>query len=325
MSAELPLVSVVMPCRDEAPYLEATFDGLDELDYPRDRLEIILVDNDSTDGSPEIARRRGACVVSAPGVHAGGVRNAGARRARGDVLAFLDSDCTPAPDWLQRALVHLADPGVGATGGHSRVPDDATWVERTVDFHATVPGVHEVQFLPTANMLLRREAFESVGGFTEDLRTGEDSDFSDRLRERGLRLVSDTAVRVVHQAWPKTIPELFRREMWLSSGMLRLFRASGHQPRYLFGMLAAAGYAVALLGALGCLTAAVARGQPAWLLAAALLALSAPGLAASVKALRKGRFDFLHLSTPYYAIILLGRIAAGLRAVWPRRDDRARW
>ena len=83
MSAELPLVSVVMPCRDEARYLEATFDALDELDYPRDRLEILLVDNDSSDGSPEIARSRGAGVLTATGVHAGGVRNAGARRARG--------------------------------------------------------------------------------------------------------------------------------------------------------------------------------------------------------------------------------------------------
>jgi cellulose synthase/poly-beta-1,6-N-acetylglucosamine synthase-like glycosyltransferase len=231
----------------------------------------------------------------------------------------------PAPDWLERALVHLADPGVGATGGHTRVPEDASWIERTLDFHATYPGVQEVAFLPTANLLLRRDVFESVGGFTENLRTGEDSDLSDRLRDQGLRLVSDTAILAVHQAYPKTVSELFRREMWHSSGIFRLFRSSGYQPRYLLGILVAAGYAAALLGALGCLIAAAAHGDPAWLLAAALLALSFPTQAAVTKALNKGRFDFLHLSIPYYAIVLLGRIAAGLRTLWHRRDDRTRW
>ena len=130
---------------------------------------------------------------------------------------------------------------------------------------------------------------------------------------------------MIHQAYPKTIPELFRREMWYSAEIFRLFRSSGYQRGYLLGILAPAGYAVALLGGLACLCAAVALGESGWLLAAVLFALSFPALAAGNKALQKRRFDFLHLSTPYYAIILLGRCAAGLRALLSWRADRTRW
>lgn len=95
------MISVIVPVRNSIAWLEQVVDALLAQDYPRDGYEIILVDNGSSDGSREwLAGRSGIRVLDEPERGSYAARNRGLRHARGDILAFTDSDCFAEPGWL---------------------------------------------------------------------------------------------------------------------------------------------------------------------------------------------------------------------------------
>jgi glycosyltransferase involved in cell wall biosynthesis len=149
---------VVVPARDAATTLQRTLECLAaQRDAPE--FEVIVVDDGSTDETAEIARAAGVRLIQTEGVGSGQARNIGVREARGDVIAFTDADCFPTPGWLAAALPRLdsADLVAGAVAPDPSVPlgpfDRTVWVERET-------GLYE-----TANLLIRRDLFERIGGF----------------------------------------------------------------------------------------------------------------------------------------------------------------
>jgi len=116
---QFPAVSVVIPVKDRADELRACLTSLQQLDYPRQQLEIVVVDDGSSDHTPAVAREMGALLV-ASGAVAGGpalARNRGAQAASGEILAFIDSDCIASPQWLMELLPVFAKSKVAAVGG----------------------------------------------------------------------------------------------------------------------------------------------------------------------------------------------------------------
>src|SRR6266508_201410 len=126
-------VSIVIPARNEEENLGALLASIAGLDFPHERLEIILVDHESTDRTGEIACGAGATVLRKQGGTISSARNFGASHAAAPIVAFLDADCTVAEDWLKRALPHFADSKVGAVGSYYVVPlEPSTWVRRVL-------------------------------------------------------------------------------------------------------------------------------------------------------------------------------------------------
>jgi glycosyltransferase involved in cell wall biosynthesis len=209
------MVSVIVPARNEEPHLPALLESLARVEYPRERMEVIVVDHQSTDETSRIARKWGATVISHQGGTIASVRNRGARAAKGDVLAFLDADCTVDALWLSTAVRHFVDPRVGAVGSYHAVPlDPPTWV-RTIlqkQIEARLP-LSDATWLPSGNMFVRRDVFDSCGGFDESLATCEDVDLSYRIGQQ-YRLVADARVRCWHHGEPRTLWEVFRKELW---------------------------------------------------------------------------------------------------------------
>src|SRR5438067_5200304 len=115
-------VSVIVPARDEAALLPGCLASLAGLEPFGGALELIVSDNGSSDGTPEIAREMGAIVLRTPARTIAAARNAGARAARGRVLAFVDADCTVDPAWLSNALPHFDSPRVVAVGSYPLAP-----------------------------------------------------------------------------------------------------------------------------------------------------------------------------------------------------------
>ena len=105
-----PEVSVIIPARDAAAVIEAPLRGLDRQTAPRERFEVIVVDDHSRDSTGEAARRHpGTRVVRTDAVRGpGGARNRGIAEARGELLAFLDDSCVPDPDYIERGLARFA-------------------------------------------------------------------------------------------------------------------------------------------------------------------------------------------------------------------------
>lgn len=207
-------VTVVVPVRDRAAGLVAT---LAALARTAPGVETIVVDDGSTDGEEVTAAVRpfpGISVVRAcvPGGPAA-ARNRGWRLARTDLVAFVDADCEPGQGWLALAS-HLADPTVGAVaprvvsrpvvGGRpllaayerARSPLDMGTRQAPVRPRSWVP------YVPTAALMTRRSALAAVGGFDENLASGEDVDLVWRLDEEGWRVRYQPAAVVAHPARP---------------------------------------------------------------------------------------------------------------------------
>jgi len=196
------LVSVIIPARNAAATLERTLEAVmaQDLEEP---YEVVVVDDNSTDETARI-------VSEAPGVtmtrnagppFAGAARNSGAGAATGAILAFTDSDCYPRPDWLRRGVAAIA--GVDLLQGAVQ-PDPSV---RPMPFDRSVWVVAEVGLYETANLFVRRAAFDAVGGF-EDWRavqTGrplaEDVWLGWRLRRSGATTSFSQDTLVYHEVF----------------------------------------------------------------------------------------------------------------------------
>ena len=221
-------ITFVIPVLNEAEYIGACIEAIWRLKLPPavSKLEVVVVDSGSTDKTAEIAVGLGAHVLHVPRRTISASRNEGARRAQGPWIAFVDADCALPVDWLVLASKHWEDNALAAFGTPvARPPSGAPWVERAW-FHLGHPrhdgGWMEVDWLPSFNLLVRREVFERVGRFDESLRTCEDSDLGYRLRKAG-RLVLDARCGTRHFRESKSVYELYRREAWRGGGSWRGF------------------------------------------------------------------------------------------------------
>ena len=187
------VLSVIVPVKDGLPLL---CEQLQALISQRccHRWEIIVADNGSSDRTAEVVdgyiprNPRLRLVDASSVIGPGATRNLGARCARGDILAFCDADDVVYPGWVESWVSALEDADVA--GGLSDywslnpVPPPLVRVPRPP------PAGRQFGFLEAAgsgNMAVRREAFESVGGFDEDLLVGEDTDLSWRLQLAGYK------------------------------------------------------------------------------------------------------------------------------------------
>ncbi|MEW6213674.1 MAG: glycosyltransferase [Nitrospirota bacterium] len=238
-------VSIIIPAYNEEKLLPACLESLSNLNYPKDKFEVIVVDNGSTDKTREIARKYGALVFRDDSKNVSGLRNLGAKQARGDILAFVDADCLVSSEWLNKATVYFDDPSVAAWGGVPIPPKDSTWVQRA--WSLVLQKKHQVQevgWLPSMNLFVRKEQFGSIGGFNESLITCEDVDFSYKIGLYG-KIIADSEIEMVHLGEAATLKEFMKKEMWrghsnlkgiLSHGLLLRELPSLSLPLY-FGVL----------------------------------------------------------------------------------------
>lgn len=172
-----PLVSVIIPHYNDLDNLKRCIDLLAAQTVPRSQFEIVVADNNSSCGLNEVAGVCGAFarVVRAPIQGAGPARNAAIATSCGDILAFTDSDCRPAPDWLERGLAALSNIDADLVGGRvdvdARDPARPTAVEAfELVFAFNVKRyIERLGFSTAANMFVPREIFDRVGPFRVQL------------------------------------------------------------------------------------------------------------------------------------------------------------
>jgi len=166
-----PLVSVVTPCLNSARYLEETIESVLAQDYPR--IEYIVMDGGSTDGSLEILKRYEGRLrwVSKPDLGTADAINRGFQLSHGEIFAFLNGDDIYLPGAVSTAVEHLRD-----TPGAAAVYGDAWWVDETGHRLALYPVrdfdpalLAQECFICQPASFLRREAFQNVGGVDPDL------------------------------------------------------------------------------------------------------------------------------------------------------------
>ena len=268
-------VSFVIPVRTDAERLERCLNSI-ERTQQRARPQVVVVDNGSLDDSAERAERAGALVLRLPGLPVGELRNRGAQAASGDVLAFVDADHEIDPAWIEAALEDLQDPAVAVVGNLCEAPREGTWVQHMYDrLRGRIVGRHDVDWLGSGNMAIRRQAFEAVNGFDATLESCEDVDLCYRLKQRGFRIVGDDRLRSVHLGDPATLRALFRAELWRGRNNLRATLRTGpgirDLPSLLMPVATMAFLAASVAGVVG-----LAIGRPGllWLSLAGIVAIA---------------------------------------------------
>lgn len=221
----LPSFSIIVPVYNGEATIGECIRSLLGLDYPRDRYEILVVDNNSTDNTATIIKKHPVRYLVEGEIRSSyATRNRGIREARGEILAFTDADVVVGRNWLKRALDCLQDGEADMVAGAVEiVTHDPPNILEACDRYMFLNQERCVQegFGVTANLLVRREVFEDVGLFEESLVSSGDYEFGRRATGKGHSLIYCRDAKVCHLA-RATLGALLKKSRRLGYGRAQL-------------------------------------------------------------------------------------------------------
>lgn len=214
-----PRVAVAVPTHGRARRLGRLVAALEAQTLPHDQFEVLVVDDASPDGTPEILRQLAASTplrlrVLANPVRRGpaAARNLAWRSSAAPVVAFTDDDCVPDPDWLRAGLAAL-DGQARVVVGRTAPPADQLPLA-TAPFSRTM-AVDSARFFETCNVFYRRRDLEAAGGFDERFRrpSGEDTHLGLAVTARGVEPVFARDALVLHDVRPGSLAGALRETL----------------------------------------------------------------------------------------------------------------
>jgi mycofactocin system glycosyltransferase len=216
-----PSVTVVIPSKDRKEELGECLNSVFSQEYPADKIEIIVFDDGSRDGTHNLEQLR-ACRVFTNQESRGQsyCRNVAATTAKGEILAFLDSDCVAGPSWLKDLVQCFQWDRIGAVGGYVDGYFDQSGLDRYERVFSSLHLGKYIQlglddgsgfYIPTCNLLVKKDVFLETGGLRESLHLGEDVDFCWRMRKTGRLALYVPCGKVKHKHRNRLGPMLRRR------------------------------------------------------------------------------------------------------------------
>lgn len=299
-SAEFPLVTVIMPVRNEEAFIRRSLGAVLAQDYPPERLEVLVVDGDSTDRTAAIVGAMARMDARVRVLHNAARMQARALNlaldvAHGDVIVRVDGHTVVTPDYVSRCVAYLRQTGADNVGGPQRVMGLTPWGRAVAAAHRSpfaIPSRFRVGshagYVDTVYMgAWPRDVFERVGRFDESVGVHEDYELNHRIRRAGGRVFLTPDIRSTYygRQTPAGLWRQFFRYGASKAIMLRRFPASVRLRH-----VAAPGLVLALTA--GLVLAPVVRGtRRVWRLA--LLSYGAANAAASVHAAARNGWDVL--------------------------------
>ncbi|HNX75631.1 MAG TPA: glycosyltransferase [Candidatus Rifleibacterium sp.] len=216
-------VSVIIPVYNAEATIGKTLHALLRQNKADFLLEIITVDDGSTDATPTILQGfQGIKVIRQMNAGPASARNTGARAATGDILAFTDSDTIPHPEWLDELIQPFSTASIMATAGTYTIANPGNRLAEVIQKEITWRHARYGEFIEfggTYNLAVRKELFERIGGFNETFRraSGEDNDFCYRILRQGHRIKYVPTAKVAHyhpEKFLKYLREQFRHGFW---------------------------------------------------------------------------------------------------------------
>jgi len=234
-----PFVSVIIPVFNDQQRLMLCLKALDRQTYPREYFEVIVIDNGSRDEiirDPELLNGFRYFKETTPG--SGAARNAGILQARGEIIAFTDSDCIPAPGWIEKGVESLLNGNNDMVGGR-------------IDYHFGGSGklsaaqlydhviyldqerhVKRYHFFATANLFVKRKLFDACGFFDARLKYASDVEWTQRAFFSGFRQGYADQVVVSHEAKAR-LTQILKRA-WKAMESARFLKRDETDPRSFF-------------------------------------------------------------------------------------------
>jgi len=222
-------VSVVVPARNAGQTIGECLDSLLTQSEPRERYEVIVVDDGSTDGTRQVVQGYEVTLLDQPHEGPAAARNRGVAASSGEVVLFTDADCVPDGNWIEEMVRPFEDPGISGVKGVYRTRQrgimprfvQCEYEER----YALMARQRWIDFVDTYSAGYRSQIFLTEGGFDTDYPDAsvEDQELSFRLAERGYKMVFNPRAIVYHRH-PETLRAYFGRKFNIGYWKVRVLR-----------------------------------------------------------------------------------------------------
>jgi cellulose synthase/poly-beta-1,6-N-acetylglucosamine synthase-like glycosyltransferase len=233
---DLPFVSVIIPARNEEKLIGSCLKSLRSLNYPKDKVEIIVSDALSIDQTRKIAESFGAKVVNNKKLRVASGRNIGFSFSGGKLIVFTDADCVFDKEWLNNAVKYFKEENIAGAGGPSLSPGEEGSFAKAVEYlflwgsfasgsvqSSGLKKVKQVKSIPGCNSIYKRSALEKVMPVDENLITCDDTEMNYRLTEKGYKLLYVPDLIVWHRR-RDNFKKFFRQIFRYAQGRVQLRR-----------------------------------------------------------------------------------------------------
>lgn len=212
-------ISIIVPVKNSVGTIRDLLESLMKLDYDKGKLEIIIVDGLSNDGTRNIIKQYPVTLLYEEGRGLNAARNTGIKYSKGDIVAFTDADCIVPENWIRSIEKNFIETSIGFVGGvvegynknnFLSVYNDETFfkVKPRFRFRKETTEIELFQFPAGCNMAFKRQVLEKVNFFDERFNCGfDDLVLVEELVKYGFRIVLDPDVKVWHQH-PESIKEI---------------------------------------------------------------------------------------------------------------------
>lgn len=199
---KIPFVSVIIPTRDSEQTVGRCLESITKLDYPKERLEVIVSDGLSSDQTRDIVKNCDVKLIDNHEILQAAGRNRAFKESKGDIIAFTDSDCVVEKDWLKNSLKYLEDERIACVGGPNITPQDDTDFSKAIGFVFDQPlfaggstnsrvfkKVKTVKAIAFSNAIFKRKVLDEVLPINEMLLTCTEPEFGKRIMDSGYILL----------------------------------------------------------------------------------------------------------------------------------------
>jgi glycosyltransferase involved in cell wall biosynthesis len=317
-----PFVTIIMSIRNEAAYIRRSLGAVLAQDYPLERMEVLVVDGMSADGTREAVEELASThphisvrLLDNPARIVPTALNIGLRHARGEVIIRVDGHCEIAPDYVRHCVEILERTGADCVGGPIVTVGESLIARAIALAQSSLFGVGGVAFRTRVNRAgyvdtvpfgaYRRQVFDSIGLFDEELVRNQDDEFNFRLTQAGGRIWLDPSIRSVYYS-RTSLRGLWRQYFQYGFYKVRVIQKRKGVPSWRHLVPGAF-----VLGLGGSVLLALLTHQPLWALSVALPYAVANGVA-SLWAARRD-WKVLPLLPAAFATL---HLAYGLGFLW---------
>ena len=219
-----PRVTIIVATRNSERTINECLGAIFELNYPKDFLEVIVVDGCSKDATVQIAEKYPVKVISTP-LNAPAAYNYALKMTSNEVLGFIDADAKVEKEWLSKLIPSLDDPQVAGVSGSIETWNTENLWARSIGYdlknrYARLKK-HAVR-IATMNLLLKKSIIEAVGGFDENLPSQYDTDLGFRITSRGFKIIFEPSAKCYH-FHRSTVSGYFRQQLQYGKNTTKLY------------------------------------------------------------------------------------------------------
>jgi cellulose synthase/poly-beta-1,6-N-acetylglucosamine synthase-like glycosyltransferase len=220
----LPSVSIIVAALNAESTIDECLRSILELDYPKQLLEVIVIEGGSKDATVEHVKTHPVKLISNQ-LNTPAAYNLALKTIKNEIVGFIDSDAKVEKQWLKKLIKHLASAEVAGASGNIETWNQNKLIPRCVGYELTyryrrLP--QEVRRIATMNFIVKKKVIEEVGGFDETLPTQYDTDLGTRIARTGYKIIFDANAVCYHFHRP-TLSAFFKQQFKYGENTWKLY------------------------------------------------------------------------------------------------------